>query len=188
MNDKELISKLRELAVPAADEATRQKAFHRAKIALLNSPSDLAKTPARKWQWAAGCACVLLVLLWFGLQRGAESQPDAKLLSEMEALFPGQIDAVISRGTDVTLNLSATPAEGLSQPLAVTLRRGKQTVLVLAYSGRKVCVDLGGRRECFEPLMTEEGKVILAGEDFVWSDADPQPVAGFRVRARALSL
>jgi hypothetical protein len=116
---------------------------------------------------------------------------DAKLLGEMESLFRGQLDAVISRGNEVSLDLDpglSTDAAPSSQPLAVILRRGKQIVRVLGFSGREVCVQLDGRKECFEVLVNGNGKVFLVGHDFVWSDDNPKPVAGFQVEAHPLYL
>ena len=190
MNDESLKRRLRGLAVPPVDEGAREKALQRSQIALANSHSLPVARPFPGWRWglAPGLA-LLLGLLWFARPHaGPEPQPSAKVLAEMEALFPGQVDAVILQGNSVKLDLSDTPEGSSQQPLVVTLRRGGQTVQVLAYSGRKVCVELGGRRECFEPLVTAEGKVILSGDDFVWEDNNPRPVAGYSVQARSLSL
>jgi len=191
MNDETLRKKLQELAVPPVDEAAREKALYRARIAFQQpaGASDVQRRPL-KWKRAvAPVAAVVFGLLWFVRPHAStEPQPSAKLLTEMEALFPGQVDAVILKGDDVSLDLSATPAPRSLQPLVVTLSRGSQTVQVLAYSGSKVCVQLDGRKECFETLVTAEGKVILSGDDFIWNDDTPRRVAGYRVQARSLSL
>jgi hypothetical protein len=68
------------------------------------------------------------------------------------------------------------------------MREGTNTIRVLTYSGRKVCIEIGGRQECFEPLVTGEGTVILSGDHFVWSDKDPQRIAGYKVEARTIAL
>jgi hypothetical protein len=68
----------------------------------------------------------------------------------------------------------------------VEFRRGASTVRVLSYSGRRVCVDLGGRRACFEALLSEQGKVIVAGDDFVWSADDHATAGGWKITAAAL--
>jgi len=209
MNDETLRKKLQELATPPVEDSAREKALHRAQIAFLQGPSEeLSKNPLKSRWTPAFVAVVLLGLLWFAIPHGGmeslslsnisilsshshdvgESQPSAKLLMEMEALFPGQIDAVILQGKDVKLDLSDAPERDSQQPLVVTLRRGDQTVQVLAYSGRKVCVELGGHRECFEPLVTADGNVILSGDDFVWDEKSARRVAGYSVQARSLSL
>lgn len=198
MNDQSLRNHLEKLAVPPADAAAREKALHRAEIAFANRPTAPAPSHPTEIVWwrrtallALLCAAVTFICVsWWHHARSTEGElPDANLLTEMESLFPGQLDGVITSGTDVSLDLApVTTVVGKppSQPLSLTLRRGKQIVRVLAYSGRQVCVTLGGERQCFEPLLTADGKVIVEGDKFLWSNANPMPVAGYRMEARAL--
>ena len=144
---------------------------------------------------AFGVTAVGVVLVCIcGLQTSdpaGENFPERKLLAEMEALFPGQLDGVISSGGNVSLDLALTASDVKKealQPLAITFQRGKQIVRVLGYSGRRVCVNLAGRKRCLEPLVTAEGKVIVEGDDFLWTDARPMTVAGYKLEARTLSL
>jgi hypothetical protein len=199
MNDQTLHSLLGKLVVPPSDDAAREKARHRAGIAFANRHA--AAVPAQEGtRWMkilsfglAGVGVILICLCWLQGVRpaGEESFSGGKLLAEMEALFPGQLDGVICSEGKVSLDLAPEASEvksGPSQPLALTLQRGRQRVEVLGYSGRKVCVSLGGRKRCLEPLVTGEGKVIVAGDDFLWTNAHPIPVAGYRLEARTLSL
>ncbi len=193
MNDGELMLKLRELPTPEPGEGVREKALHRAMIALSNPAApEPATGGAHPWFRLAlrGFACVaaaaLAALLFTHTRHADVAQADAKLLKEMEALFPGQIDSVVTRGGQVDLNLAQAPDENSSQPLAVVLRRDSQTIRVLTFSGRKVCLDLGGHKECFETLVTGEGQVILTGDHFLWSAENPKAVDGFDVQAASL--
>ena len=193
MNDGELIRKLRELITPQPGEGVREKALHRARIALVNPGDEVpAAGVSRGWLWlvARSAACVAVAaisaLLFVRSHHAGGGEADAKLLKEMEVLFPGQIDSVVTRGGQVDLNLADAPDANSSQPLAVELRRDDQTIRVLTFSGRKVCLNLGGREECFETLVTGEGQVILSGDHFLWSTEDPKAVDGFSVHAATL--
>jgi len=220
VNDNPLREVLQRFQVPPPKEAARHKALTRAEIAYenrLNQTSgqltDLAHEGSLRILFGGkgiGIACATLFLLWFALavvmdhgfrQRvfpgraetggGKENRADAQLLAEMETLFQGQLQAVISRGNEVSLDLAATSsinAECSSQPLAVILRRGRRMIRVLGFSGREVCVLIDGRKECFEPLVNGDGKVFLVGRDFVWSGEHPTPVAGYKVEAHPLFL
>lgn len=201
MNDDPLKRALEKLRIPAADEAARARALHRAMTAFENRDvRDVSpERTAPGWRWfaagAATAACVLALLVARWPHRDTDSaahtasvdHADAKLLAEMETLFPGQLDAVIASGGEISIRLAPERGAATPQRIAITLRRGASTVRVLAYSGRKVCLDLGGKRECFEPLLDADGQVILAGESFFWSPQNPSALDGYRVVARALT-
>ena len=199
MNDETLKRALEKLAVPVPDDAARERARHRTVTAFENRDPTPPHSPVpwfRLATLAAAAACIALALILAVRPRSggdgataatSTDRADAKLLSEMEALFPGQLDAVVTNGNDISIELAQDPGTAASQRIAITLQRGATTVRVLGYSGRKVCLALGGRRECFEPLLTADGQVILAGDDFVWSQEKPSPLAGYQVRARALA-
>ena len=198
MNDDPLKRSLEKLRVPAGDDLASERARHRAMTAFENRAVFAEQKPAL-WRWfaagAAATACALALLVGRWPRHDADSPArttstdlaDAKLLAEMEALFPGQLDAVITSGGTISIRLAPERGAAASQRLAITLHRGANTVRVLGYSGRKVCLDLDGRRECFEPLLNADGQVILAGENFVWSAENPSALDGYRVVAKALT-
>ena len=204
MNDETLKRALEKLAAPVPDDAARERARHRAVTAFENRDAESGKTATQHspvpWfrlaTLAAAAACIALALIFaVRFRNGSNSagtansddRADVRLLAEMEALFPGQLDAVVANGEQISVELAQEPGTAPSQRLAITLQRGASTVRVLGYSGRRVCLALDGRRECFEPLLTADGQVILAGADFVWSRENPSPLAGYRVSARALA-
>lgn len=195
MNDESLKRTLEKLRVPAPDDSAAARARHRAMTAFENRETITERKPAA-WRWfaagaaAAACACALLIALWPHREpeRTASSdRADVKLLAEMEALFPGQLDAVIANGGEISIRLAPERGAATPQRLAITLSRGANTVRVLGYSGRKICLDLDGKRECFEPLLNAENQIILAGENFVWSRENPSALAGYRIAAKALT-
>jgi hypothetical protein len=196
MNDESLKRALEKLSLPAADESARERARHRAVLAFENRDATPQRRPAPWLRIAGAAACavlaVLLVARFYDGRKGAEAavssdRADAKLLAEMEALFPGQLDAVVKNGDQVSVELAQEPGGPASQRLAITLHRGASTVRVLGYSGRRVCLALDGQRKCFEPLLTADGQVILAGDDVFWSPENPSPLAGYRISAHALT-
>ena len=196
MNDDLLKRALEKLRVPAGDDTAAARARHRAMTAFENRATFAERKPA-PWRWlAAGAAAALALLAALRLHHDAvppartasTDLADAKLLAEMEGLFPGQLDEVITSGGEVSIRLAPERGAVASQRLAITLRRGANTVRVLGYSGRKVCLDLDGKPECFEPLLNADGQVILAGENFVWSAENPSALDGYRVAAKALTI
>ncbi len=198
MNDDPLKRALEKLRVPAANEAASERARHRAMTAFANRGAFAERRPA-PWRWiataAGAAACVLVLFLAVRPHRDngdagrvvSNDRADAQLLKEMETLFPGQLDAIIESGGQISITLAQEPGVTVPQRITITLRRGANTVRVLGYSGRKVCLTLDGRRACFEPLLNADGQVILAGESFVWSQQNPSALDGYRVVARALT-
>ena len=188
MNDEFLKRRLAQFKVPEPDEQARERALQRALIALKNAPA--AAPQPSLWCWltpALGCVAVaLLVVWWGGRPAGDNVLAWQRTLREVEMLFPGQINAVIERNGAVDLELSEGASGGTSQPVVVEFVRGRSVLHVLSYSGRKVCVELDGDTACFEPLITAEGRVILAGEDFLWTAEHPVSRSGYRVRAQFL--
>jgi hypothetical protein len=191
MIDSDLQKTLRSLPTPALDPVAEERALHRAVIALQN-PAPLAE-PARRrfWPWLlplAGAAGSVLLML-ARPEPPRISGPDAQLilLHQMEQEFPGRLGAIIEgdHGVDLVTTEQREPAS--QQPLSVTFSKAGQTWRVTTYSGRHVCVPLAGGPVCFELLMTDDGKVILVGDDFVWSDEERILLDGYSVRATSLT-
>lgn len=190
MNNEQLNELLRSVTAPPVDPAAQEKAWYRAVLAFRSRPAEPA--PGRAWGRLvrlAGFAFAAVVLLGAAVSHWNASArfPDLRLLTEVEALFPGQLNGVIASGGQIHLDVAAQAAPfPASQPLAVTLRRGRHEIKVLGYSGRKVCVNLDGHPRNFEPLATTDGQVIVEGDDFLWSKARPVRVAGYRLEAHSL--
>ncbi len=193
MKDTDLHRLMGKLTVPPLDEAAREKARYRAAVAFANSPATPAHEPSPiRWRKYAAVAMAVLFIamgLWVTLRPHSAPNADAQLLAEMEKLFPGQLDGVICSNGNVDLDIAQrTSGANSKQALALTLRRGKQIVRVLGFSGREVRVKLGGKLCALEPLVTGDGKIIVQGTDFVWTGSQPIHIAGYQLEARTLSL
>lgn len=187
MKDDELRRRLSAFVAPPATEAAKERARHRALIAFRQTPADAVPERGRGWPLAAAGALALLALLvWPRDSRLDRPRADAAVLAEIEALFPGELDAVIDHQGDVQIALSRTPQRTSDQRVLVEFRRGRATIRVLTYSGRRVCVELAGRRACFEALLSARGEVIVAGEDFVSTAQERGSMAGWKITAIGL--
>lgn len=192
MTDQSLDKLLRGLQVPPPDDGARGKALDRALIALQHRGMPRSEPVAsqlwKRWLWSAGAvACALIVFLVAARSDKTNFAAQRSLLQQLELEFPGQLGAVIERGDDISLIIAERGAAAPSdQPLVVTFRKLGRTIRVVSYSGREVCLSMDGRRLCFEMLLTDEGKVIVAGRDFLWSDQHRHRVAGYRVQAAPL--
>lgn len=205
MTDPELKRRLAQLTPPVVDEAAKGRALHRATVAL-SQPAELAEaTGAQRarwlpWQgWVAGVAMLAMLLIVGGrylrvdpsvaaeAPSPSQAGEDLRMLAQVQGLFPGLLNAVIERNDEVKLDLTAERmAVADEQPLVVQLERGSQRLRVLSYSGRSVTVELKGKKITFEALVTSDGGVVLSGDDFVWSSAQPGLLAGYHVEARTL--
>lgn len=198
MTDRELNKHLNLVTPPAVDEVARDRALHRATVALAQ-PKESAHAPERRFAWRAayGWVALFAVMLIAGLVmiRPSQTDPvanggaDLRTLAQVEGLFPGQLNAVIESDGDVQLDLAGASSPGATdQPVLVQLEAGGHRLRVLSYSGRSVTLELKGARFTFEALVTSDGGVVLVGDDFAWSSTQPKPLAGYKIQARPLTV
>lgn len=189
------------LAVPEPDPAACDRALHHATIAL-RAARPARPAADRRWMLAAGVAAIILLLALgatLGLRRpDGERLPgltaERALLSQMEGLFGSQLDAVVERpdsGADIRLSTAAAAdatRPSLAQPVLIQFQRASGAATrVLSYSGRAVCVTLGERRVCFEPLVTGRDEVLLLGDTFCLPPGKLSGrLNGYQVTARLL--
>jgi hypothetical protein len=190
MKDDDLKRQLRTFSAPQATETARERARHHALIAFREGGEESPHESRRGLAgWAlTGLAALVLAgaLFWSRQEPAGRVAGGAALLAQVEALFPGQLDAVIEHDGEVQLALAPVPRHVSDQPVVVEFRRHGSTVRVLSYSGCRVCVDLGGRRACFEALLDKSGRVIVAGDDFVSTAEDRGSVGEWKITAAAL--
>lgn len=210
MSDLDLRTALSALRAPAPSEAVSARALHRATIALAANCS----TPAPRHRFtlstsflrtfgSVAAACLLLALgIWSTRPSLAPNTDQAlaapfasrEFLAELQALFPGQLNALIDRDGTLSLDLadaSSLPPASADQAVIIELNRAGLRLRVLAYSGRAVRLDLGGVTLGLDPLITSDGDILLAGDNFVWSSAHPTASAalpGWHIAARPLGL
>jgi len=192
MKDNALSRQLQRIVPPAANPLTRERARMRALAAFResdNAPEDVRlHWPAWLFAIGAAAAVVMLALRWHApsVPSPEPSFSNAALLAQMERSFPGELDAVIERGGQFKLALATHTTRDSDQPLLVEFRRGNSVIRVLSFSGRHVCVDLGGAQACFEALVDERGNVIVAGEDFVGEGNQSIMSHGWKIVAQSL--
>lgn len=170
MNDRELRDLLFKSLPPAANESHSARALMRALAALRNAPEMGQKSSwrLRAALAAAACAACALLILAFPWQ---EEDSSARVLTEMEHTFPGQLQAVIRNGSQTDLRLSTFPEKELStdQRVRVIVETGTETAEILTYSGRPVCIPLKSGSLCLTPLLTAKGEVLVVTEDNVFA-------------------
>lgn len=210
MPDADLRARLSALRPPAATEAARDRALHRATLALAASsrhgPLPSPSAPRRHLSLLVAAAAALALAFALGLGSArfsrenhpstppplARSTPAAdalRLLAEVQQLFPHRLNAVIDR--DGVLQLDLAPGDAAlaaDQPLLVEFTHAGHSLRLLGFSGRSVEVMLDGRPVRLTPLLTGHGSVLLSGDDFAWSPGHPTPpsLAGWQIHARPL--
>jgi hypothetical protein len=169
----------------------------------LFSSRETRRGYSRKWALAGSLAMLVGLVIttalwrtWQPRQTQADGTPsiaiDQTVLRQIKALFGPQLNAVIEyagKAPDIRLTEGAEVGPGgQSQPVVIEFRRGGDTVRVLGFSGRTVCMQLAGRQTCFEPLATGDGGVIVTAERFCWTPQDSAAqLCGYQVSARLLS-
>ncbi len=203
-----LTAEMSKLRVPPPKPAAREHALHGARMALRQSPAFEAAVSSqgkgRSFVLNRGitglltalAALIVAVVVWRPERSGQIEALDARsteidrtVLGQIEALFGPRLKAVVEGPRavpDVLLSDDAQGDAGLLQPVLIEFRRAGETVRVLGYSGRAVCIQLSGRQTRFEPLATGDGEVILSGEGFCWTPRDRE-LSGYRVAATLLS-
>lgn len=194
MKPDEFRDKIRALRIPAPSERAREDALEAslAELRMRRPDPDPEKPRAiwLRWPWLAMEASFVALAIAFGFahwrsERADQDARDAHLFTEMATLFPGQLEAVVTRGDDVDLQLASAPGRISGEEVVVEFSRGREIVRVLACSGSRVCIDLTSR-VCFDVLTTGEGGVLISGEDFVWSVDRQVDVQGYRVAVHVL--
>jgi hypothetical protein len=194
MND-DWEDQLRSLPVPEPNADQRDRALAAADAALHERPVETPDAPTWVFPWrfatAALAALALAAFLFLrpmpsGSIPSASAAGDARLLAEMETLFPGQVNAVIARDHQVDLNLADEAARHSDQVILIEFTGHGETLRVLGYSGRPVSIPLRTRSLSFEPLTTAAGGILLIGDDFLWDGSRPSEPDGYRITARPL--
>ncbi len=211
MSDHDLRSRLAALHPPAPSGSARDRALHRANLALASArpaASDPASStsgtrPPFLRPLAILAASALLLVLGLRLApRPVASSPtfaaasaadSRQLLAQLDQLFPGQLNALVETNGVLRLDLSSAPSPANATPddqsIVLEFTRAGRHLRVLAYSGRPVRIELDGVTLRFDPLLTTDRAIVLSGDDFVWIPGQPAPRlhAGWQLEARPLS-
>ncbi len=195
MNDSELNELLRRARVPERtdEQWSELQADTVAGLALRgHALAARAHPPVKRialWSVGLATACVLFVLA-LNHWRAARTEPNhdladaQKLFSELNALFPNQLEAVVFDGSTPRLVLAEQTSANQGTPIFVRLCGAQGCQRVITFSGRRV--SLNG--ESCEVLADARGHVIVTGERFVWSSGDAaSSPGGYRIEAATLT-
>jgi hypothetical protein len=187
MNDQEdtLKSRVGGLVVPPADSFRKAETLHLA-LSALDAPASVIGfeiTGHLVWKWAAAClmvAGIATFMTWPEHQMtlshpyvAGNNEPSLKTLEEISLLFPDQLDAIISKGSQMDLQLSKTQVrENSDQVVKITCTNNKESCIIITYSGRDVSFKFADGDLRVTPLIDADGAVIILTQDRVISPDD----------------
>jgi hypothetical protein len=128
----------------------------------------------RRWRLgialAAATACGLFLgfMLWHGHRAPAyayESFKDGKVLRELQARYPGRLQAIVQDESGLHPQLSEVADVSASDPILLEIRDGKDHRVIVTFSGQ--LVRCGSRNVMV--LSDLSGQVMLVGDGFFWS-------------------
>jgi hypothetical protein len=183
--------------VSTVSKAARSRARHRSLLAFQQARSFSSELPEGQrvftWKWVGWAAlivsaAVITIFLAWPQPTQENLASDRKMLRQMEALFPQQLDSVVEENGKINLSVNSTAMVGSDQPIVVVFRKNEQSIRVLSYSGHQVCVLLGKEHRCFDILATPSGGVLLVTNDQILNAQGQgrSVVAGYTVQALAL--
>jgi hypothetical protein len=155
-------------------------------------PPESAKPKRLKLSLSAalvtGLAAVcLLVGFWFGTHQrnDSASREDTaqarKLVAEIGALFPHQVQAIVIENgrTELRLSEKADVPDSAAVLLRICDKTGCEKIIT--FSGQQVRIN----GQWCDVLVDSGGHVIVAGPRFVWSTGQPAS-SGAQIEAKAL--
>lgn len=127
------------------------------------------------WVWGTAAAICLTIVLAVGHWRAKTeiaSVPNllqnTKLIHETLAMFPNRVHAIVQDEQGLKLVLSERENIPASAPLYVRVCDGQRCVSFVTFSGQEIQVA----GHSISVLADTHGKMILVGDNFLWSDAD----------------
>lgn len=170
-----------------------------ARLARKDTPQDSPYAALAGWwsaltrpslAWGAAAAICLALILAGGYWRTETKRTrvsnvllNATLIRETLAMFPNHVRAIMQDEHGLNLVLSESEKIPSSAPLYVRVCDGKHCQSFVTFSGQEIQVD--GQR--ISVLADARGKLILVGENFLWSDTDRiQPGTHWNIEARSL--
>ncbi len=139
------------------------------------------------WGWGfAGAAVLILVGFlagnWYGKNDATALLQNEKLLREVLATFPNQVQAIIQDETGLHLALAETANVPQSQPLWLKICEGGICRTIVTFSGQMVQIA----DQPVEVLADPQGGVMLVGDHFFWSSEQGAIGEQARIQARQL--
>lgn len=99
-------------------------------------------------------------------------------------MFPNRVRAVVQDDHGLHLVLSDKDDVPASTPLWVKVCNGKHCSAVVTFSGQQIEVD----HQDVTVLADPEGKIILAGDSFLWSNGQPMLAGNGKLKIEAKAL
>jgi hypothetical protein len=149
-----------------------------------------SRFPRFAWTLAALAVCLSLGLFIGNLHSHREVVAengllqDEKVINEMLAMFPNRVRALVQDEHGLNVVLSDKENTPVSTPLWIKVCDGKKCAAMVTFSGQDI--RIGGRD--ITVLADAKGKIILASEDFLWSNGQALMGAGkLRIEAKTLA-
>jgi hypothetical protein len=138
-----------------------------------------------------GVAACLLAGFFIGHWRGRTEATagsgllqNEKIIREMLAMFPNRVRAVVQDEHGLNVVLADQDNVPVSTPLWLKVCDGKNCSFVVTFSGQQIQI---GRQEV-TILADPQGKIILAGDNFLWSNGKALLADGnLKIQAKALT-
>ncbi len=178
MNKSELESILKKAQLPEIPEETLEL-FPRRIAARLKHGVQPGRAPRSfrpRWGWALGLAACIAIAIAFDYwsartATGKIPAPDTltsrKLIRETLAMFPNRVSAIVEDEHGMNLVLSEKPDVPVSTPIYVSISDNGRSSSMVTFSGQEV--QIAGQKVTV--LADAHGGVILAGQNFVWSES-----------------
>jgi len=190
MNDAELNRLLKSARIPEPEAGHWKEFPGRVTWSLRNKPEALSRPacsprrPLLAWGLAFATCLVVgyFVVHWRGAGQVNGLLQDGRLVREVSAMFPNQVQAIIQDEDGLRLSLAETANVLQSQPLWIKICDGNQCRTIVTFSGQIVQID--GQR--VEALADASGGVMLVGDHFFWSSDWRVLPDGVRIDAQQL--
>lgn len=137
------------------------------------------------WGFSAAAACLVIAFAlgnWRGTKQPGGLLQNEKVVREVLAMFPNQVQAIVQDENGLRLSLADKPDVPISTPFWIKVCDGKHCRSFITFSGQTV--QIAGQR--VEVLADAQGKVMLLGDRFFWSSADVAPRDHLRIDVRQL--
>lgn len=138
------------------------------------------------WGFSAAAACLVIAFAlgnWRGTKPANGLLQNEKVVREVLAMFPNQVQAIVQDENGLSLSLADKPDVPASRPLWIKVCDGKHCRSFITFSGQ--AVQIAGQR--VEVLADAQGKVMLLGDRFFWSSTEAAPRDHLRIDARQLN-
>jgi hypothetical protein len=191
MNDVELSNLLKSARVPEPNPEHWEEFPRQVTWSLRHRPEGVSRperSPRRPLlAWGLAFATCLVIGFVAGNWRGAGPAKgllqNARLVREVVAMFPNQVQAIIQDENGLHLSLAVTANVPQSQPLWIKICDGNHCRSIVTFSGQVVQID--GQR--VEALADASGGVILVGEHFFWSSEGGSQPDRVRINAEQMN-